>query len=382
MSTLVRSRGISLLEALVAIAVMAIGAVAVVGMQAGLRLGGDVAKQRLIATRLAQEVLDRARGFESLTATGSLDWTDLVTDTATLTPADSNATFTRTVTVVDSGGAGTDLPRSKTLHVRVTWTDRSNQDQAVDMNTLISGVHPELAGTLGVPQYASPFLRPQGRHPAIPPVAINDGPTSRFVPPGASDTWVFNNATGAIVQICPVSGPCVDVIGKLLSGFIRFATGTAQPTAVDSEAPSSPPLSTVEVTMDNLVPALGADCYEEFAATHVAYFCLIRTSTGTPNWGGKVQLAGLALSSSMADNDPSRFKVCRYTTVRNNTATVPTDLKNTQGPLTYVGVQDPLTNQNFLVIRAGASGVAFTCPNDDTATTRVNGSTWQHQPET
>lgn len=382
MRTSAKTRGVSLLEALVAIAVMAIGAVAVVGMQAGLRLGGDVAKQRLIATRLAQEVFDRSRGFLSLNATGGLDWTDLVTSASTITPADSNATFTRTVTVVDSGGPGTDLPASKTMHVRVTWTDRSNQEQAIDMNTVIAGIHPELAGTLGVPQYASPFLRPGGRHPAIPPAAINDGTTSRFTPPGSTDVWVFNNVTGAIVQVCPVSGPCADVIGKLLSGFIRFATGTTQPTGTDSESPGSAVLSTVQVTMAGLVPAIGADCFGEFASLHIAYFCLIRTSTGTPNWSGKVQLTGIPISTSMADNTASNYKVCRYTRFRSNTLTVPADLKNTQGPLAYVGVDGPLTNQNFLVIRAGSAGVAFACPDDNTATTRVNGSTWQHQPET
>ncbi len=56
-------RGTSLVEAVVAMAVMAFGMLAVVGVQSTLRLNADVAKQRSEAVRIAQEAMEAARGF-------------------------------------------------------------------------------------------------------------------------------------------------------------------------------------------------------------------------------------------------------------------------------------------------------------------------------
>jgi hypothetical protein len=64
-------------------------------------------------------------------------------------------------------------------------------------------------------------------------------------------------------------------------------------------------------------------------------------------------------------------------------------MRNADHPLDYgapapdtskLGVVGALTNQNFLVIRAGFGGVAFECPGDDAGTPYVNGNTWHHQP--
>ncbi len=67
-------------------------------------------------------------------------------------------------------------------------------------------------------------------------------------------------------------------------------------------------------------------------------------------------------------------------------------MRNADHPLDYGGAQpfserpiakavsSPLTNQNFLVIRAGDGAAAFDCPADDAATTLVDGNTWRHQP--
>jgi Tfp pilus assembly protein PilV len=388
MSRRARSQGVTLLEALVAMAVMAIGAVAVVGLQATLRLNSDVSKQRAVAVRLAQEVIEEWRGFSTLAATaGVTDWTDIATETATLTPPDANATYTRVATVV-SNGVGNDDPRSKTLHVRVRWEDRSGQEQSVVMNSIVSGLDPQLGGSLLLAFDSSPVRNAGGRNPAIPRSAVDqhDG-TSRFVPPGLnSPTWVFNNATGLVTQVCPPLAPCSDVTGMLLSGFVRFATGTSQPTGSDAEFPPSTPLGTIAVNVRQESPYdTTVNCFEEFTSTAVAYYCLVRVDLLDTSWTGKagqptVQISGINLVSDINDDDNSKFKICRYTTVRSNTAVVPTDLKNEQSPFRYVNVSNSLTDQNFLVIRAGQSGVAFVCPNDDTATTNVNGATWYHQP--
>ena len=52
------SRGVSLIEALVALAVMAFGLLGVVGMQSTLRVNADVSRQRAEAVRMAQEKME------------------------------------------------------------------------------------------------------------------------------------------------------------------------------------------------------------------------------------------------------------------------------------------------------------------------------------
>ncbi len=90
--------------------------------------------------------------------------------------------------------------------------------------------------------------------------------------------------------------------------------------------------------------------------------------------------------------------MCRYTPYRDHRGVgdvVGDDppMRNDQHPLDYggdqpgdpdagpvEGVSQPLTNQNFLVIRAGKAGVAFDCPDDDALTPLIDGTTWRHQP--
>lgn len=374
-------RGVSLLEALVAMAVMAVGAVAVVGLQATLRTNGDLAKQRSEAMRLAQEPIESFRGFQSLDPMpGAVDWGDIqAVNTAGI--VGSSATFTRDVAVVERGGNDDD-PLSKTVHVRVTWQDRSGQDQAVTLNTLIAGVHPELAGTLSINHDNSPMRAPGGRHPAIPRNAVDQGDgTSRFSPPGAgTEVWVFSNTTGLITQLCSDADTCSDIRGMLLSGFVRFSTGMAQPTPAQAESPTSAALP-VAVTLNQTSPYNTAvNCFEEFAATSVAYFCLVQVNIVTSAWSGTAEIGGINIADDIDDDHDDRFKVCRYTTVRSNAAVVPANLKNIDHPLHYVAVDASLTNQNYLVIRAGDDDDAHVCPNDNAATPNLNGATWHHQP--
>lgn len=376
-----RQRGVSLLEALVAMAVMAVGAVAVVGLQATLRSNGDIAKQRSEAMRLAQEQLEQWRGFQSLSTTaGVVDWSDLQSFTeAGIVGA--NATYTRDV-VVTSRGALDDDPLSKTVHVTVSWQDRTGQDQSLVLNTMIAGVHPELGGTLSVDMRNAATRSPGGRHPAIPRMAIDQGDgTSRFNPPGSGTVlWVFNNTTGLVVKVCSDAATCSDIRAMLLSGFVRFSTGLTQPTAANAVAPASPPLPIAVIVNQEAPYSTAVDCFEQFDATSVAYFCLLQVNIVTTKWTGTTEIAGITLAGAIAGAQDNRYKVCRYTTVRSNTAVVPADLKNIDHPLRYVDVDQSLTNQNYLVIRAGDGTTAFACPDDDPATTKVNSATWHHQP--
>lgn len=89
------------------------------------------------------------------------------------------------------------------------------------------------------------------------------------------------------------------------------------------------------------------------------------------------------LADDAADKRSSRYRVCRYTPAASDAQVIPNHLH----PRTYVnvGASETLTNQNFLVIRAGDDvTTSFQCPIDapaDPASSDfVNSNTLLHQP--
>ena len=242
-----RQSGVSLIEAVVALAVMAFGMLALVGVQATLRSSGDLARQRNEALRVAQETVEDYRNYAALSGTaGKVDFTEIVTVaraavdfTGTALENRLNTVFYRTVTVPTLGNSAPIKP----ITVTVDWTDRAGQFQAVELRSVISGLPPELAGSLTLPPardaWSSPLV---GRNRSIPLLAksLSGTGTSVFMPPqGSAGTvaWVFNNTTGLVTGVCTVAAgsttntlTAADVAScstnttaQLLSGYVRFA---------------------------------------------------------------------------------------------------------------------------------------------------------------
>lgn len=396
-----RSSGVSLVEALVALAVMGFGMLGVVAMQASMRMNSDVAKQRSEAVRLAQELLEQSRSVTSLTVVaGRLSWTEVVSQPEH-DVAGINATYKRTLTVSDLGAGPT-----KNLVADVRWKDRTDTWQSVRMATSMTAVLPDLPASLGIAPLGSSVNRQvSNRHFGIPPGAVNQGDgTSRFTPPGSSSYWVFNNATGLIEKTCTSGGSCSTTYAQLAAGFVLFATGVSAPGPLDAESPSASAIS-LDVEFETTFPSnTSDDCFKEVESQYIAYYCAIPVNPlSGSKWSGRIYLDGgsLNLASSLSSTNPSRNKVCRYTPVRgchpvvdsviwgapgataSCSGTSPTPqrkMANSDHPLDYANVGEPLVNQNFLVIRAGDGTNAFECPDDNTSTTRVNTNTWHHQP--
>lgn len=406
-----RSLGVSLIEALVALAVMGFGMLGVVAMQAAMRQNSDIAKQRSEATRLAQEAIESRRTFTAMNAAaGRLAWSELVPPGAEVI-AGANATYTRTVAIPDLGSG-----RSKNIVVDVQWVDRSGATQSLRLATAVTGSLPELATSIGMPAWGgTPVRQPRGRHAAIPPAAVDQGNgTSRFDPPGSAPDalvrWVFDNQNGFITRTCtgtelvPV---CVDANARLLAGYVRFATMAAQPLPADAESPPSP-AQAVQMLVKRTWPAESlVVCFEEQTVNEVAYFCAVPVNSLAGNdWSGRAYvssgiplagLGGIALDTTVA----AHHRVCRYTPVRDCNPAVgatiwgepgataacagaaPTPkrlMTNEEHPLDYANVKVPLVHQNYLVIRAGDGADTFDCPADNAATPLVNGNTWLHTP--
>lgn len=427
--------GISLIEAVVALAVIAFGMLAYVGLQSSLRFNSDVAKQRSEAVRIAQQAIEEGRAYAFIeTAAASAAgvgraYDDLSTGQSSSVIAGDNGNFTLQRTVVDAAATTDPLllgaaPRMKTLSVDVSWQDRHGETQTVRLSTTVIASPPELAGTLAVPAVSGGA---QGRHPTIPVGAKHVGHgVSGFKPPGAAGAtrvFVFDNATGVIVGVCngvstgqefltwsDVQSCSNNANGLPLSGFVRFFTGSLQPTAADAENPSSGALnldiSLALTSTGHPNPAYA--CYARAPSstfTHrtvVPYFCAIFFQTGVtnPHWSGASTLVPLAfietpsspwqLADDTAGRDKrsDRYRVCRYTPATSDTQLIPNELH----PRNYVNVAagEALANQNFLVIPAGnddgviQNPVAFTCPTDvpanPAASDFVNSNTLEHQP--
>jgi len=386
------ARGVSLIEALVALAVMAFGLLGVAGMQATLRFNADVAKQRSEAVRMAQEQVETLRGFSALAGTaGELDYneiTSIATANVAVPVGFGNTTFERTTVVTDPGA---DDPQFKSVSVTVEWLDRQTASggvkQSVRLNTAVAPISPELSASVGLPGDQSAPQKPLGRSPTIPRLAVDQGDgTSVFTPPGASTrTWVFSNATGQIIKLCTPT--CTVLKAWLLAGYVNFATG-ASPSPAESETPVDgvPTTHAVSVSVTpttSPAPPTPPECFTLNSSLYVAYYCMVPTKVFPDVWSGQSLLSIVNTSTSTSsistvttDNSASAFKVCRYTP----TATHTPAGGNAAHPLSYTDVGTSLLNQNFLVISAGDGSVVFTCPGDDTSTPLVNGNTFAHQP--
>jgi Tfp pilus assembly protein PilV len=419
-----RERGVSLVEALVALAVMAFGMLAIVGIQSSMRLNSDIAKQRSEAVRIAQEALEQARNYSVLDATpGRTAFADIQNQPDTeVAGYTTNTTFKISRVVVD-------LPaqHQKVLRVRVTWYDRASDAQRGDapqsvlLQSVINRADPALAALLVTAPAGSPNLRPRSRHAAIPWQSrdMGDG-SSAFKPPapgGGETVWIFNNVTGYITGVCTVAAgtttadlniadiaDCRDnTLAQLLSGYVRFSTGLVQPTAAEAENPGSNAFNLVmALTLTSVGHPAAPSCFDDSPTTAVAsalqfavaYYCAI-PANGSRSWSGYLTVAPRAFvdfadsvwSIQAIGDVPATHRLCRYTPASNDAVVVP----NWHHPRLYrVEYADaprnllplampPLVNQNFLVVRS-----EFDCPADVAADPGagdfVNSNTLWHQP--
>ena len=396
-------RGVSLIEAICALGVMAFGMLAVVGVQATLRSNADVSKQRAEATRLAQQGMENVRGFEQLAVdpgTPPAAEYDEIVSAIGAAIGGLNADYTPERTVPADR-----YPKLKTVVSEVRWVDRAGVTQRVQLYSAIARIAPEVAASLALPQQSGAMLLAVGRNPTIPLQAKDLGSgTSVFVPPQpalGTVAWVFNNFSGLITGVCNVAAGSTtatvlaadvaacsnNTTAQLVSGYVRFASTVVQPTAAEAEAPTASSLNldlVLELTSVGH-PAPGASCFDDSTSDAaiaagrdvVTYFCAVYSNNNF-TWSGRTRVAPLAMGAGVpwviAAAGAANYKVCRYTTLAGDAGT-----KNADRPLDYTEAgskpKASLPNQNFLVISA-----AHTCPTDVAiAGDFVNSNTRLHQ---
>ena len=371
-------RGISLIEALVAMAVMAFGMLGVVGMQATLRTNADLSKQRTEAMRIAQERMEDLRNFSVLpTTAGAKAFADKASFGATaVTGYTTNTAYT-----VSGSVTPTTASPEKTLTVSVAWTDRTGAPQNVTIVSAMANIAPELAASLAVsPQGAGGTREPGGRRRGIPPQAKNFGDgTSGYRPPGQAPgtaiAWRFDNVTGVITSRCTtleldnstLNSGNVTCTGtqkyQAIWGFITFNTTGAAPTAANIGRPTSqvnPPAVTAEI-VQTAPTTTGTECFHgtdiNTPQLYREYFCAVPVDESTTPklaWAGTLRINATSLSPLTLGTATGNRKVCRFR------AGATYALANTVGPL---------GNQNLVLIEG-----PFSC---DLGSPQVS---WHHQP--
>ena len=357
------ARGVSLVEAIVAMAVMAFGMMAVVGLQATLRLNSDVAKQRSEAVRIAEETIEQWRAFNAMaSAAGQRAYDDIASlADETVAGYTTNTSYTLSRTVSPAYGDGV-----KALRVAVSWVDRNGQAQRVELDSIVARVDPALSGALALPPAGTPERQPLGRHVAVPAAAVNiGGDSSAFRPPGApaATVWVFSNGSGLITSICSYAGDdlsqlvvgdgCVQQPSWFISGFVRFSFG-----------PHPDPQNPAGLQLDLSLVALAAgdafadgECHaaavQNPRLTSTSYVCRVPQSADT-TWTGSVYIRPPLVTDGRPAYVWYLYDVCRYANGQPG---------NVNHPRAYSGLSSSLGDQNFLVVSQGVSCPAGTQPH-------------------
>jgi len=414
-------RGTTLLEALIAFAVLSLGILTIGRVQTHLRLGSDIARQRSEAVRLGQEELETLRAYSVIAASaGARSYAEIDSRTITIAAATGYATNTQYRLTRDVQASA--MLDAKQIAIDVAWADRSGADQHVRLSSWIAGSDPLYAAALAIAPGSKPLKGAFGRATAIPVSAKNLGDgRSALKRLGAPTTAiVFDNSNGFVTQTCSGLDPgtatadltlaaltsCDTVLAYLLSGTVRFSLATppdpAQahdtplPTALNAAssggsyaiAPSctDEPLKTVAYSSNGVahldaVPigatpaSLGLASWVDSGDRYIGYQCLIYP-LANGQWSGDTTLVptGWAVGTTAP-----ALRICRYASDLDGSGAIDA---NAEHPAHYSGLSTSLGNQNFLVVTGSQS-----CPtgslspsNTGSGSVYANFSTVQHQP--
>ena len=143
------SRGFTLIEALVVLVLLSIGAVALMTLQVRLRVAADEARHHDQALRLAHNELERWRWQPDAPAP-ALSWEgpDIAVSIAGGAAPAADAWGQGDAGAQDAGS--TPLPL-RPVRLRVQWTDRTGRARSVTLESLLPLTDPALSGVLQLP---------------------------------------------------------------------------------------------------------------------------------------------------------------------------------------------------------------------------------------
>ena len=134
--TPVRQRGFTLIESLLAFAVLTLGLLALLRVQPELRAHAEGARQRSDAVRLAQQQIEGLRGFATLAGYAAIG-----PHAHTVEPDGLGSPRYAVERRVDASS----WPQLRAVDVIVSWTDRRGEAQQVTLSAFIAAQEPALA---------------------------------------------------------------------------------------------------------------------------------------------------------------------------------------------------------------------------------------------
>ncbi len=381
-----RQRGVSLVEALIGSLLLSIGLMGALRLQSTMRLGADVARERIQALQMAQQQMEAWRSFSGSTAFQAIGEPIHVN---TVGPS----RFSISPSVVDD-----EVATLKAAAVAVHWPDRSGSTQTVALHSQIGGASPIYSAVLSLPPQGKPIALAKG----IPPGASRlNSQQSAFKPvKNGSTALMFNTNSGQVTAWCKDVdaakstraltaadlASCESIHGLLLSGFIRFAaspnadaqqtqdvplplqvrltleSGASRVPACESEA-----LKTVRYQLNGqahteTVPlaaearSVGVSRWTDLGERFVAYHCVVALAEHQSAWSGRLALEPQGWSMG---HSAGSYKACPYQSSSSAETAAPRDQSTKASePATddatrsfsYADVRTSLSQQNYLVI--------------------------------
>lgn len=368
-----RAQGIGLIEALLAMLALSLALAALLHLQAMMQVSAEQDRRRLEALAVLQSLHERLR-------LGDPSAPDL--------PVDEGMSLQ----THDLPGA---IPGLRARHSEVRWTAPHGMPAVLALDTLLPAdpIEDDRLAAAVVLMRAPPRQDATGplavrpRHALIPgnAVPLGDGRSAWQPHPDLPGVWLIDERTGAVIARCGslATRPdglrqaldCLATGGLLIGGVVRFSTDALQPGAAEAESPLSPALP-LDLAMRPASPgdlAPSIDCGHD-APTRmptlmpapgplhppgiVRYLCVVAGSGSPPRWSGRLELVPAGWTIGTVDTlppaDPAR-RVCRYSADHDRDG----QIDNAEHPPTYLAVDAPLGDQNFLVVRASAA-----CPRD------------------
>lgn len=403
-------RGVSLLEVLFSLLVLSLGVVGMGQLHRQLQAHADTARQRSEAVRLAHDEIEAHRISASKPpSSGSRKIADMAGQRF-------NTVFHLSRKVDEANAL---LPSTT---VAITWDGREGTTQQAVLVSAVSTQDPVLSGALTLVPSLRGGLGGSAIANALPPWATPiDERRSAFKPTAsATIAFVVDVASAQVVEQC--SGvpaevasedlraehlkQCIEFKALLLGGTVRFSNAEPpDPVAANDTplelalsvglpgmlAPASPwchaeaqktviyrDVSGVHreaVAIDATPASRGLASWQDTGERFVAYRCVVVAAGDPPRWSGQSVLVPVGWTIGTA---PTQRRVCRYVNDIDGSGAID---RNNEHPSVYRNVDQPLQQQNFLVIRgdlACPAGAAATIDPKAAATAVV--ATAAHQP--
>lgn len=376
----VAQRGITLVEALLAFLVVALGMLGVARVHVDLRAQADLARQRTDAARIAGDELEQLRSYAVLAPSASMRSYAAI-ESASSSDADSIGTpaqyaIERRVAAFAGGQAAN-------IAIAVRWNDRRGDSQFVALTSVIARSDPVLAAALTTAASSPPIKGALGRSARIPLFAkdLGDGRSAFKPAPDATLAFVQDNASGLVTARCTGVATtlstatmtsadlvqCDTRVGYLLSGTVRFAGAPAMPFEI-----------VLALTGGDYpqAPVCSANPVDDAAAPRSLYHCIVYPGANG-RWSGRSTLAATGWRIGTAAGE---HRVCRYSSDLDGSGAID---RNIEHPAAYADVDTALAQQNFLVV-AGPDPCPAAAPwhigDSGSVDVYADLSTLQHQP--